>query len=635
MRLVRVGIANVNTTVGAVRSNADRAIAQAKAAAADGVTVLVFPEQMLAGYSPEDLVQWREFVSAQWTELERFAVETQELGVVCAVGLTVARGAHVYNAAALVHAGEIWGVVPKEKLPTYNVFYEQRTLASGSAGLLDEVHGVPFGDLVFELDFGTLALEVCEDVWSPDGPMRRRSYAGAELVLNLSASPFRLGVVDTRREMIATRAGDNQVTVVYANLVGANDGLVFDGGGYVAQNGRLLVDAPRFREGITAVTVDLDRTARLRTENTTWRHDQMAFAAAEVGVSKVEVDAPTRRRETLTYPAPRGKSFFLPSFVEGPSSRERFFEDLLDALSLGIGDYFEKTGAFKTIGVALSGGRDSLFCLWLARRYVDTRYASESKEERDLRARTQLRAFFMPSRYSSDETRRAAEAAALELGVPFAVIPIDEACAPELLAVEKMLLPGETVTAATRQNVQARIRGARMWNWANSSQGLFLQTSNMSEKSVGYTTIGGDMEGALSVIANVPKTVVNALLDYLLEKTNSEGIRLTLAKPASAELAEAQEDERDLMPFPVLDACFALYAGEKMAPDEVTVALLAMFPEYEKDTIVAWTKKFARLFTQSIYKWVQTPLCLHVGNLDLDRERALQLPVVQKTEWQR
>lgn len=635
MRLVRVGIANVNTTVGAVRSNADRAVAQAKAAAADGVTVLVFPEQLLAGYSPEDLVQWREFVSAQWTELERFAVETQELGVVCAVGLTVARGAHVYNAAALVHAGQIWGVVPKEKLPTYNVFYEQRTLASGSAGLLDEVHGVPFGDLVFELDFGTLALEVCEDVWSPDGPMRRRSYAGAELVLNLSASPFRLGVVDTRREMIATRAGDNQVTVVYANLVGANDGLVFDGGGYVAQNGRLLVDAPRFREGMTAVTVDLDRTARLRTENTTWRHDQMAFAAAEVGVSKVEVDAPTRRRETLTYPAPRGKSFFLPSFVEGPSSRERFFEDLLDALSLGIGDYFEKTGAFKTIGVALSGGRDSLLCLWLARRYVDTRYASESKEERDLRARTQLRAFFMPSRYSSDETRRAAEAAALELGVPFAVIPIDEACAPELLAVEKMLLPGETITGATKQNVQARIRGARMWNWANSSQGLFLQTSNMSEKSVGYTTIGGDMEGALSVIANVPKTVVNALLDYLLEKTDSEGIRLTLAKPASAELADAQEDERDLMPFPVLDACFALYAGEKMAPDEVTVALLAMFPEYEKETIVAWTKKFARLFTQSIYKWVQTPLCLHVGNLDLDRERALQLPVVQKTEWQR
>jgi NAD+ synthase (glutamine-hydrolysing) len=173
-----------------------------------------------------------------------------------------------------------------------------------------------------------------------------------------------------------------------------------------------------------------------------------------------------------------------------------------------------------------------------------------------------------------------------------------------------------------------------MWTWANNASGLFLQTSNMSEKAVGYATIGGDMEGALSVIANVPKTVVNFLLDYLLETTGSEAIRLTLKKPASAELADNQEDERELMPFPVLDACFALYAGEKMSPDEVEHALAATFPEHDRAQLAAWTKKFARLFTQSIYKWVQTPLCLHVGNLDLDRERALQLPVVQKTEWQ-
>jgi NAD+ synthase (glutamine-hydrolysing) len=141
------------------------------------------------------------------------------------------------------------------------------------------------------------------------------------------------------------------------------------------------------------------------------------------------------------------------------------------------------------------------------------------------------------------------------------------------------------------------------------------------------------MEGALSVIANVPKTVVNYLLDYLLEKTKLPGILLTLKKPASAELADDQEDEKDLMPFPVLDACFALYAGEKMAPTEVRDVLRIMFPEHEAKTVDAWAARFARLFTQSIYKWVQTPLCLHVGNLDLDRERALQLPVVQRTEW--
>ena len=198
-----------------------------------------------------------------------------------------------------------------------------------------------------------------------------------------------------------------------------------------------------------------------------------------------------------------------------------------------------------------------------------------------------------------------------------------------------MLQPGESLTPMARQNVQARLRAERMWTWTNCAAGLFLQTSNMSEKAVGYSTIGGDGEGALALIANLPKTVVNYLLDYLHEQTRWEGIALTLVKPASAELADDMEDEKDLMPFPVLDACFALYAGEKMAPDEVNVALRAMFPEHAPEKLDAWTTKFARLFTQSIYKWVQAPLSLHVGNLDLDRERALQLPVVQRTEWQR
>ncbi len=357
MRLVRLAVANVNSTVGAMRSNVDRCIRLAERAEAEGATIVAYPEQVICGYAPEDLVQWRAFVSSQWDELARFADATKKGDAVHVLGLTVARGSHVYNAAALVHRGAVRGLVPKEKLPTYNVFYESRTFARGKAGLYDEVHGVPFGDLVFDLDFGTLALEVCEDIWSPDGPMRRRSYAGAEVVVNVSASPYRLGVVATRREMISTRAADNQVTVVYSALVGANDGLIFDGGGYVAQNGRVVLEAPRYREGLTHVTVDLDRTRRLRTENTTWRHDQEAFEDAAPKVRHVAVPGPTADRSKLVYPAPSHASYFLPA-PEAPRStaRAEFCEDLLDALALGVGDYFEKTGAFKTIGVALSGG---------------------------------------------------------------------------------------------------------------------------------------------------------------------------------------------------------------------------------------------------------------------------------------
>jgi NAD+ synthase (glutamine-hydrolysing) len=637
MRLFRVALANANAVVGATRSNVDRALSLTRAAAADDATLVCLPEQVIGGYPPEDLVQWRSYVDAQQAELRRFARETAQLGCAVAIGLIVARGSHLYNVAALVHAGRVWGLVPKEKLPLYNVFYEARTLARGEPGLLDTVDGVPFGDLVFELDFGVVSLEVCEDAWSPDGPMRRRSYAGAELVVNLSASPFRVGIAETRREMIATRAADSQATVAYVNLVGANDGLIFDGGGYVAQNGRVLLVGTRFCEGVQAVTVDLDRTRRLRTENTTWREDQEAAAAASAGLrpTMVRVDAPTRGRERLAFPVPPNRSFFLPADAPVPRPRDLFCEELLDALALGVGDYFEKNGCFQTIGVALSGGRDSLLVLAIARRWIDMRWASMPAEGRRAKAREILRAFYMPTRFSSDETRAAAEQAARDLDAPFAIVSIDDVFERELGAVEKMLQPGEALTALARQNVQARVRSERMWTWANAAGGLFLQTSNMSEKAVGYVTIGGDGEGALSVIANVPKTVVNYLLDWLFEKTQAEGIRLTLLKPATAELAEDQEDERELMPFPVLDACFALYAGEKMAPDEVAKALRALFPDFAAERLEDWAARFVRLFGQSIYKWVQAPISLHVGNLDLERERALQIPVVRRDEWQR
>jgi NAD+ synthase (glutamine-hydrolysing) len=563
MRLIRIAVASANTTVGAVRSNVDRAVRLAREAAADGATIVALNEQLIGGYTPEDLVHWRAFVDAQWTQLERFAKETSDLGAALAIGLTVARGSHVYNAAAMVHRGKILGIVPKEKLPTYNVFYEARVFARGCPGLYDTVHGdVPFGDLVFDFDFATVGMEICEDIWSPDGPMRRRSYAGAEVMINLSASPYRLGVVSTRREMIATRAADNQCVVAYANLVGGNDGLVFDGGGFIAQNGRLVLDAPRYREGFTAINIDLDRTHRLRNETTTWRDDQQIFAAESPKTARVAVKTPTTGRDKLTYPFPQHRSFFLPGAPKPTTPREDFCEELLDALALGLGDYFEKTGAFKTIGVALSGGRDSLLCLYLARRWISRRFGGLGPEGERQKAREILRAFFMPSRYSSKETHAAAEQAAKDFDAPFAVVSIDDAFEPELERIEKMLQPGQKLGAMARQNIQARIRAMRMWTWANSEGGLFLQTSNMSEKAVGYTTIGGDMEGALSVIANVPKTVVNYLLDYLLEKTKLPGIELTLRKPASAELADDQEDEKDLMPFPVLDACFALYAGE-------------------------------------------------------------------------
>jgi NAD+ synthase (glutamine-hydrolysing) len=172
-----------------------------------------------------------------------------------------------------------------------------------------------------------------------------------------------------------------------------------------------------------------------------------------------------------------------------------------------------------------------------------------------------------------------------------------------------------------------------MWDWANSADGLFLQTSDMSERAVGYTTIGGDLEGGISVIANLPKTVVVALLERLHKRFGFDGIALALATQPSPELAADQSAESELMPFAILDACLHLYAAEKLSLDELCSALPHVFPSMSAERLRTYAERFVALFTTEIYKWVQSPLGLHVGSLELDRERALQLPVVESREW--
>jgi NAD+ synthase (glutamine-hydrolysing) len=622
MRLAKLAIASVSPTVGAVHSNVSRLIAIAKEMAAANVTIGAFPEQVVGGYPPEDLVQWPGFLIGQRRQLERFATETKDLKTVFVIGLAVSAGGQVFNTAAVVHRGTIVAVVPKEKLPTYNIFYEGRTFSRGSAGMMLDADGLRLGDYRFQFDFGDVAVEVCEDAWSPDGPMRRRCYSGAEIVVNVSSSPYRMGVDSTRREMLATRAADNQALLLYANAVGAQDGLIFDGGGFIFQNGRLVFEAPRFVEGWWSTVVDLDRTRRLRMENTTWRSDCEAFRRDGKMVPTIRVEGPTSDFSSLAYPAPEGGNFFLPaSNTQHVDPRDRALDELFEALAIGVKSYYEKTNAFKSLGIALSGGRDSMLTLMVAWRAAQL-----------IKGGAKISAFYMPSSHSGDDTKHAAFLLATEVDATLQTIPINDAVEREVEATVQML-GGEKPTELTRQNIQARIRGQRMWNWANSSGALFLQTGDMSEKAVGYTTIGGDLEGALSVIANVPKTVVIAMLERLGKRFGFKGITATLDTDPGPELADKQVAENELMPFPILDACLHLYAGEKMSPDEIGCALRALFPDIAADQLAACAQRFTKLFSQSIYKWVQSPLSLHVGSLDLDRERALQMPVVQKNEW--
>ena len=193
VRLVKIGLGNVDPTVGAFTANVDQCVAMARTMAAEDVTIALFPEQVVGGYTPEDLVQWRGFVDGQWHELRRFAAETADLAMVSVIGAALLHHGLRYNCAVVVAGGQLLGIVPKQKLPTYNIFYEGRTITRGLPLEVGEMAGVPFGDLIFQFDFGIVSVEICEDLWSPDGPMKRRCYAGAELVCNAQ-----VGIPDRR-----------------------------------------------------------------------------------------------------------------------------------------------------------------------------------------------------------------------------------------------------------------------------------------------------------------------------------------------------------------------------------------------------------------------------------------------------
>jgi NAD+ synthase (glutamine-hydrolysing) len=630
MKLARFGFGSPDPTVGAFVSNTGELIEQAKKMAASNCSIGVFPEQSIPGYPVEDLVLWEQFIDGQWVQLERFAKATAEYKTVFVLGLAVQHGASAYNVAAVVHMGEILGLVPKEKLPTYGVFYEKRTYAAGIPGFVDAVNGIPFGDVIFQFSFGKMAVEVCEDIWSPDGPMRRRSYSGAEIIVNISASPFRAGVVDTRKELISTRASDNIALVAYCNQRGGNDGLAFDGGSFLNVGGTMEFVGSRWTEGVCTTDVDLDRISRKRRENSTWRSDCETFLRTQKPCQVIVSNAATTcRHHDFRYPFPGSRNFFIPSDSPSVNPRDQYFEDILQAELTGLDGYFRKSRAFKCIGASNSGGKDSGLSILFAYLYAKKRGVSAAEMP------TFIQCFSFPTDYNSDLTKTIARDMCAALGVGFKEIPIGVEVEQAMRDVRLMFPEGVDFNDVGLQNVQARIRAKRMRDWANATGGMMLQMSNMSEKAVGYGTIGGDLEGDYSLLSDLPKSVSIELLKYMNRKYfELEVIDRLIASEASAELKKGQADERDLMPFVVLDACINLFVGERMGPHEVLEVLIQMFESmYGCEQLKKWVARFINLFFNSLYKWVQSCESVHLGGIDLDRERALQLLAVMSNEW--
>jgi len=632
MRLIRIGTAAVSVKVGDFSGNAARLRETLQAAKDAGVHLLVTPELAISGYSLEDRIFWKDIEKQSWQMLEALAEHCGEMAVL--LGLPVRIGPMIYNATALVFRQEVRGLILKQHMPMYGVFYEGRNWTAWQGGVT-KVNGLPAGDLVFKLPFGMVSAEICEDLWSTSSPARNRVLAGAEIICNPSASPFLPGKNEERRRLILGTAGSMHTVYAYANLLGCdNSRLVFDGGGIIATPHNIVSEAPilSIRPWTLATgIVDLDDVTLGRAENTTWRLEMGKGAntgATEIVDCDTGTFVPSRIKD---YVAQMPKSFYTPEIMARKRECDPYLDDVYAALVLGLRDYFEKVGAFQQYLVALSGGRDSALCLLMA---VDAAKALNGGADAAEYA-TRVSTVYLPNTaYSSAGTEEAARALAEELGVPFQVLGIDEETEIAFGKAAQLAGGKDKVLPLTRQNMQARVRGAMMLNWANNVGGLLLVTSNLSEAAVGYTTTGGDNEGGYSPIANLPKTLVSKLLEYLAKREGIVALEKVLAIPPSAELASDQRDEDDLMPYAVLDDLLYLYARRRLSLSDCWRVACHRHPQHDPETIRAWAADFGRRFSFNQWKRDQHPVALKVMDLDLDPKTGFRFPVTQSIVYE-
>ena len=633
MRLVKIGVASVSVKVGDFAGNTERLRAVIQAARKKRVHLLVTPELAVSGYSLEDRVFWPDVTRYSWAALAELADECD--GITAFIGLPVRTGAMIYNAAALVSDKIIRGLVLKRHLPTYSIFYEGRNWTSWSGGVT-EINGVPAGDLVFSLPFGRVSAEICEDLWSASSPAGDRARAGAEIICNPSASPFTPLKNEDRKRLVLGAANTLKSVYAYANLLGCdNSRLVFDGGGLIATPEGLVCEGPLLSRkywSLTTGIVDLDNLDRIRAENTTWRLD--VADAAQNGVRTVACDNVLYRQAPVAeYAAYLPQNFYVrePVAPATDDGRDPALDELFDALVLGLRDYFEKVGAFERFLIALSGGRDSALCLLMA---VEAAKSLGEGAKADDYAR-RVGTIYLPNRtFSSAGTLDAAQSLAEELGVPFKVVSIHDEAVVATKKAGEILGDVNKIAPMAKQNLQARVRGAMMLNWSNSTGGLLLVTSNLSEAAVGYSTTGGDNQGGYSPIANVPKTIVSRLLEYLARRDGIQALEKVLAIPPSAELAPDQQDEKDLMPYVVLDDLMYLYARRRMSLADCWQVIVQRHKDHDPEQLRAWTADFARRFAQSQWKRDQHPVALKVMDLDLDPKTGFRFPVTQSIRYE-
>lgn len=526
VRKFRLALAQINSTVGDIPGNTAKIIEYVERAREAQADLVAFPELAITGYPPEDLLFKTSFLQANVEAMHQVVAAAKDIAVV--VGY-VEMGPDITNAAAIGYNGQLIDTYQKMYLPNYGVFDEDRYFRRGDTCPVYTINGTVVG------------VNICEDIWYPVGSIAVQREAGAEVIVNINASPFHAGKRVYREKMIATRAADNELFVAYVNTVGGQDELVFDGASLIYDmGGELVARGNAFAEELIVTDLDIESVFRSRLRDPRPRKENPTILR-EIGKPKAVFvsDFKSRKREPLP----------STNLQDGMADVEEVYR----ALVLGTRDYLHKSG-FSKVVIGLSGGIDSALTAVVAV---------------DALGRENVVGVGMPSRYSSEGSLSDSKEMAEKLGIDFWVVPIE----PAHIAFTDMLeqrFQGTQPNVA-EENVQARIRGNILMTISNKFGWMVLTTGNKSEMAMGYATLYGDMAGGFAVIKDVPKTLVYELCRW----RNRHGEPLAaipeaiIDKPPSAELRPDQTDQDTLPPYDKLDPIVKAYVEEDYSLQEM------------------------------------------------------------------
>ena len=589
MRPIRIALAQINATVGDLDGNFERIAGAIERARGQGVDVLALPEMVVTGYPPEDLLLKPSFI-------ERAIARTRDLlpltrGMTVVVG-TVDRDVDLYDAAAVLHDGRWMGTYRKHYLPNYGVFDENRYFMASS------------DNAVFARGRAVIGVSICEDIWFPGGPIEEQVIrGGAEIIVNLSASPYHAGKALARRRMLCTRAADNLVVVCYVNLVGGQDEILFDGASLIVdEQGQVLAEGRMFEEDFIAADVDLDDVFNARLHDPRLRKGRVLDGGEPTPRIELPVSPSDSAPSGEPISAGRGAAVATevqtrPALERRPAVAERdLVAEIYDGLVLGTRDYVRKNG-FDTVVLGLSGGIDSALCACIA---VDALGAPH------------VIGISMPSAFTSDASQDDAAELARALGIRFETVPIGEVYDCYLKALAPVF--AQRPSDQTEENLQARIRGNDLMALSNKFGWLVLTTGNKSEVSVGYSTLYGDTAGGFALLKDVYKTMVY----QLARLRNARGAVIpehTLTRAPSAELKPDQTDQDVLPPYDVLDAILKLYVEEDRSTGEIC----------ELGYNEALVRKITRMVDMAEYKRRQSPPGIKITPRAFGKDRRLPI----------